>query len=115
MFSIFKHPMEMQFSTPYSHPDQQVQVISYSAPTPHVVPVISEPPSVTQFVVDGVTGTQIQTTNDIKVISSSSTTQIVVASLIKTSTIPADSTVVSTVTKTLPDTIQTTLVVETTQ
>lgn len=73
---------------------------------------MTEAPSTTSYTVDTVSGNQIQTTNNAEVIKKSEPVQHVVTSLVNTQTIPRDSEVVSTVTKTSEDTIQTTSVIK---
>lgn len=91
--------------------DRKVNVIRYRAPASKPRPTV-DAPSKTEFTVDSVTGSQIQSTNDVKVIKESQTVKTVLTELVKSSTVPQDSEVVSVVTKTLPDTIQSTLIVK---
>ena len=91
--------------------DRKVNVVRYRAPAVKPQPA-AEAPSKTEFTVDSVTGSQVQSSNDIKVIRDSQAVRTVMTELVKSSTVPKDSEVVSIVTKTLPNTIQSTLVVK---
>lgn len=91
--------------------DRKVTIISYRAPVSEQTGQTGEAPSVTQYSVDSTTGTQVQSTNDIKVIQDSSVIKNIRSELIKTSSIPQESQIVETITKTSPSSIQTTMVV----
>lgn len=89
----------------------EVTVVDYKPvqePQQPVKPV--EQPVKTEYTVNAVSGYETQVTNDVKVIKESVPIQNVVTKLVKESTVTKNSEVVSAVTKTLDNKIQTTVV-----
>ena len=71
--------------------DKKVNVITYRAPVSQQPVSSVDAPSKTEFTVDVVTGTQVQSTNDVKVIQSSQVVKNTVTELVKSSVISKDS------------------------